>query len=45
MQATAVFVPKAPVLEDEEESFELCYNKACQLLSKGDWANAEKVKF
>ena len=43
MQAAAVFVKDAPIAQDEDDSFELCYNTGCQLLTKEDWVNAEKV--
>ena len=45
MQAAGVFVQSAPVTTDEDESYEMCYNKACQLLAREDWVNAEKVMF
>ena len=32
-----------PIATEDDDSFELCYNQACQLLSKEDWVNAEKV--
>lgn len=43
MQAAGVFVQSAPVTTDEDESYEMCYNKACQLLAREDWVNAEKA--
>jgi len=43
MQAAAVFVKSAPIATEDDDSFELCYNQACQLLSKEDWVNAEKA--
>ena len=44
MQAAGVFVKNAPVTKDDDDSYEMCYNRACQLLTKKDWINAEKVR-
>ena len=44
LQASAVFVQNAPVAEEsQDESYELCYNRGCQLLSRKKWAEAEKA--
>merc|ERR1712141_703111 len=44
LQASAVFVQNAPVAdESQDESYELCYNRGCQLLSRKKWQEAEKM--
>ena len=44
LQASAVFVQNAPVAdESQDESYELCYNRGCQLLSRKKWPEAEKA--
>ena len=42
LQASAVFVQNAPVAdESQDESYELCYNRGCQLLGEQKWSQAE----
>ena len=44
LQAAAVFVEKANAAnESEDDSYELCYNRGCQLLARGEWVEAEKA--
>jgi hypothetical protein len=40
LQASAVNVENSDIF-DEDETYEMCYNQGCQLLTRGDWAEAE----
>ena len=41
LAAVAVHLGKSAKLADSEETYELCYNKACRLLTQGKWLEAE----
>jgi len=40
LQATAVYVEGAQVM-DQDETYEMCYNRGCQLLGEQKWSQAE----
>ena len=35
---------KLPSSDEDEETFEMKYNRACYLLAQGQWEDAEKVR-
>ena len=43
MQAVAVYVQDSTFKQDEDETYEMCYNRGCQLLANQEWAEAEKA--